>query len=157
MFLSLHLRLWLDSVGSENQSWIIILFIYFILLVQCYTVLFYFDIVGIRAQSSRVAEKRAGVAENAVWRYWTVGFQNILFPSLFWLMENIKLYYLQGQNTPGEKLQQPAVATDHSGLCTGFMTICSNMLQWHIAATNHFVYRRIFVIIFVSATSCKKT
>ena len=31
------------------------------------------------------------------------------------------------------------MATDHSGLCTGCMTSCKNMLQWHIAVTNHFV------------------
>ena len=60
-----------------------------------YTVLLYFYFVGIRAQGSRVAEKRAGVTENAVWRYWTVGLQNILFSCSFWLIENIKSYFLQ--------------------------------------------------------------
>ena len=60
-----------------------------------YTVLLYLYVVGIRAHGSRVAEKRAGVTENAVWRYWTVGLQNILFSCSFWLIENIKSYFLQ--------------------------------------------------------------
>lgn len=60
-----------------------------------YIVLLYLYFVGVRAQGSRVAEKRAGVTENAVWRYWTVGLQKILFSCSFWLIENIKSYFLQ--------------------------------------------------------------
>ena len=120
----------------------------------------YFYFVGIRAQGSRVAEKRAGVTENAVWRYWTVGLQNILLSCSFWLIENIKCYYLHVfkvrahqvkscSNLPWRQITLACVQVAWRVA----RTCCSDTLQWQITLC---VYRRIFVIIFVSAASCKK-